>query len=600
MLKRALIILFSFSSILAKAQVQPPQVPNKMEFAGIELKIDNDARELIQASVISLTKSPKYFQVKVERANIYFPLVEKILKEEGVPDDFKYLVLQESALMADAVSSSNAVGYWQFKKESAGDVDVLVNGDVDERMHIVAATRGAARYIKKNNLYLSNWLNALLSYNTGLGGVKLLVGPDDINATFMKITGTTHVYVLKFLAHKIAFENALNITPPQHSLVEYRDCTNKTLKEVAEEVGVAEEDLAKYNIWLKTKKIPGDKRHTVIVPATEQNYGKLMAMGGEKENLYLVKSEARTNASIVTRTTKENGLKAVIAGNGETVESLSKKGGISKSKFLRFNEMGRNESIIAGQVYYLETKNNKAAKDYHVAQENESFWSVSQRYGIKKSRLLKFNRIGRDEELKVGRVLWIAETRPIIVPVEIKSVEKPASKEIVKEALYAPKKETVPETVRVAKSEEREMFPDEFYDDDRKSSVAAVSTPFGKTTNSTENKGSKMHTVIKGDTFYSISKLYGVQIDDLKKWNGMDAQSPLKIGQVMVIKTEESSSTGKENSKSGNFITYTVKSGDSIYAIARQYKVTIKELQTWNDKEDYTISVGEELKIYKN
>src|SRR5687768_14391699 len=130
MLRRALSILFLFQSFILLAQVLPPKVPNTMEFAGIDLKINDDARELIQASVTSLTKSPKYFQVKVDRANIYFPLIEKILREEGVPEDFKYLVLQESALIADAVSTSNAVGYWQFKKESAGDVDVLVNGNV--------------------------------------------------------------------------------------------------------------------------------------------------------------------------------------------------------------------------------------------------------------------------------------------------------------------------------------------------------------------------------------------------------------------------------------------------------------------------------------
>jgi membrane-bound lytic murein transglycosylase D len=598
MLKRAVFTLFLFTSVRAMAQIQPPTVPGKMEFAGIELKIDNNARELIQASVTSLTKSPKYFQVKVDRANIYFPLVEKILKEEGVPDDFKYLVLQESALIADAVSTSNAVGYWQFKKESAGDVDVLINGDVDERMHIVAATRGAARYIKKNNLYLSNWLNALLSYNTGLGGVKLLVGPDDVNASSMKITGTTHVYVLKFLAHKIAFENALNITAPHHSLVEYRNCSNKTLKEVAEELGVAEEELAKYNIWLKSRKIPEDKRHTVIVPATEQNYEKLLALAGEKEDIYLVKSESRINSSFVTRTTKENGLKAIIAGNGETLESLSKKGGTTKSKLIKYNELEKNDPVIAGQIYYLQPKKNKADKDYHIAQENESFWSISQKYGLKKSKVLKFNRIGRNEKLQVGRVLWIAETRPIIVPVEIKSIEKPVSKEIVKEALYTAKKETASETAQVVKAEESEMFPDEFYEDEKKNAiVASVPTDAPSIT---ESGSQKTHTVVKGETFYSISKLYGVQIVDLKRWNELNEQSALKIGQVLVIKNNESVSPVRENSKSANFITYTVKAGDSIYGIAKQYKVTIKQVQVWNNKADYTISVGEELKIYKN
>ena len=74
-----------------------------------------------------------------------------ILKENGIPDDFKYLAIQESGFISDAVSSSNAVGFWQFKKLTADEVGLRVDRKIDERQNIVTSSRGAAKYLQKNN-----------------------------------------------------------------------------------------------------------------------------------------------------------------------------------------------------------------------------------------------------------------------------------------------------------------------------------------------------------------------------------------------------------------------------------------------------------------
>ncbi|MFM7193572.1 MAG: lytic transglycosylase domain-containing protein, partial [Bacteroidota bacterium] len=165
---------------VANAYSQSPQVPHKLQFAGMTLAIRDDVRGDIQKDVDALTRSPKYFNIKVERAKTYFPVIEKIFTEEKVPLDLKYLVLQESALIADAVSSSNAVGYWQFKEATATDFGLKVNQRVDERMNIVSATRGAARYFKQSNSYFNNWLLVVQSYQMGIGGTQRLMG-DELN-----------------------------------------------------------------------------------------------------------------------------------------------------------------------------------------------------------------------------------------------------------------------------------------------------------------------------------------------------------------------------------------------------------------------------------
>src|SRR5258708_5996299 len=137
----------------AASYAQAPEVPHKMQFAGISLIIRDDARREIQTDVDALTRHPRYYTMKVERAKTYFPIIEKIFSEEGVPDDFKYLVLQESALVADAVSVSNAVGFWQFKDFTAMEMGMRVDKEIDERMNLVSATHGAAKYLKQNNFH---------------------------------------------------------------------------------------------------------------------------------------------------------------------------------------------------------------------------------------------------------------------------------------------------------------------------------------------------------------------------------------------------------------------------------------------------------------
>src|SRR5687767_11770167 len=155
-----ILVALLFAAVFPLA-AQSPQVPHKMEFAGITLTIRDDARREIQKDVDALTQSPKHYAIKAERAKTYFPIIEKVFREEQLTDDCKYLALQESALIADAVSTSNAVGFWQFKDFTAIEMGLRVDREIDERLNIVASSRAAARYIKKNNTFFNNWIYAL-------------------------------------------------------------------------------------------------------------------------------------------------------------------------------------------------------------------------------------------------------------------------------------------------------------------------------------------------------------------------------------------------------------------------------------------------------
>ncbi|MEL7145217.1 MAG: transglycosylase SLT domain-containing protein, partial [Bacteroidota bacterium] len=127
---RYLFILVLTTLLVNVAQSQIPQVPSQMEFAGMKLKITDAARAEMQRQVNSLRASDKYFKIKLDRVNLYFPIIERVFKEENLPDDFKYLVIQESALISDAVSSANAVGFWQFKDFTGREVGLRIDKQV--------------------------------------------------------------------------------------------------------------------------------------------------------------------------------------------------------------------------------------------------------------------------------------------------------------------------------------------------------------------------------------------------------------------------------------------------------------------------------------
>jgi membrane-bound lytic murein transglycosylase D len=307
-----------FFAVSFSATAQPysvPQVPHKMNFAGINLTIRDDARREIQKDVDALWQSPKHFNIKAERAKTYFPIIEKIFTEERVPDDFKYLVLQESALIADAVSVSNAVGFWQFKDFTAMEMGLRVDEVIDERMNIFSATRGAAKYIKRNNYQFNNWVYALQAYQMGAGGVARSVKDVESGARHMDITSNTYWYVKKFLAHKIAFENAV-LGKPVQPISSYENSKQKSIAEVAADLSMNADELLAFNKWIRKGRIPDDRLYVVLVPLAEN---RIKQIPSEPITTIAAAPAKSTHPTFILI----NGVPAIQAKGGESLVALA-------------------------------------------------------------------------------------------------------------------------------------------------------------------------------------------------------------------------------------------------------------------------------------
>jgi membrane-bound lytic murein transglycosylase D len=430
-----LITFISFFAIPALWAQAPavPTVPTSVGFAGMNVQMDEDARAIIQSDVKALLGNRKFWETKLDRCVMHFPIIEGILIDEDVPTDFKFLALQESGLQPDVVSSSNAVGFWQFKRETAVDYGLRVDDMIDERKNITASTRAAAKYLKKSNALFNNWIASLYSYYLGAGGISKNIPSEWSYAKEVKLTGKTDRYILRFFAHKIAVESAIDRyqTPIQTVLLEYPQAKGRTLQSIAAELNIDEATLRNENRWLNANEIPTDRDYSLIVPVANDQLSatrtRLSAVQkpNQRDNFtqkdigfpVLVRAEGYSNDLLLYEI---NGLPGIMAGGNDNVETLARKAKISFSSFLRYNEMSERDPIVPGDVYYLAKKGKRAVVPFHTVREGESLWKVSQVYGMRLKYIVKNNRIdNRNQRPQTGRVLWLTKKRPRNTPVEV-------------------------------------------------------------------------------------------------------------------------------------------------------------------------------------
>ncbi|NMM49546.1 LysM peptidoglycan-binding domain-containing protein [Marinigracilibium pacificum] len=429
---------FLFTTILFfSLSAQSPEVPEVIHFADLKLKLSHKLRKEIQADVDNLTRYPKYFNKKVDRAIMYFPLIERAFSEEKIPLEFKYLVLQESALIGDAVSSSNAVGYWQFKDFTGLEVGLQIDRRIDERMHIVAASHGAAKYLKNNNAFFDNWLYALQAYQMGRGGAEKVIDKRNYGVKKMNLDHNLYWYVKKFLAHMVAFEYGLQQRQQTNNkvLVEYYDGQGKDLKTIARKLDINEEELLEYNKWLRKGNVPTDKNIALIVPVPADQakyYIKGERLSVPKPSVITASNIPKTKrrldpvVGIVPARITINGREAIIAESGDTYDWLAVHAALPVEDLLKYNDLESKPVISNGQVFYVERKKNKANVHYHTMKGGETLWSVSQKYGIKLKSLIRLNRLDGEDDInvKTGLILWLRDRRPKDEPYKYKQTEE--------------------------------------------------------------------------------------------------------------------------------------------------------------------------------
>lgn len=675
---------FLCSSVAIQAQ-EIPTIPSSVQFGGINVKLDNSARSVIESDVKSLMSNKRYWEEKLDRAVLYFPIIEGVLIEEEVPIDFKYLAAQESSLTPDAVSSSNAVGFWQFKQETALEVGLRIDGEVDERKSISASSRGAALYLKRNNLIFNNWVSTLYSYYQGAGGANKVLPANWAYAREVTLTSRTDRYILRFFAHKIAMEAALDRYRTTNTIVlfEYPKAKGVHLDEVSRSFGVSVANLRRYNQWLNSDLIPDNKDYTIILPVGNDQINEVrekLSMARIAPSSVFDKDDigfpVLRKASVQMKGKNDpvfyeiNGLPGIQARPGDKAADLARAAKVSTSSFLRYNDMMANEPIIPDDVYYLARKKKKAMVPFHTVREGETLRSISQTYGIQLSKLMKYNRVAnKNQRLQTGRVMWLMKKRPGKQPVEV--IEDPYRTPPTTEPIVSPapsatesrtattansstessdRKKYTPKLVETTPSEKanaggtqaqptaRTSSPQQqpprttspstterviviTDEDDRtapqrvgggaaaaepkstgrvepKPTSPAPSTPSAASTPQREAEG-QYHTVEAGQTYFSISRLYNLTVDQLLALNQRTANDRLAVGQRLLVRRNAPAavSTPAATPPAVRYVNHTVASGETLFRISQKYGVSTEEIQQANNMTDVTVKLGQILRI---
>jgi hypothetical protein len=251
---------FKSYGMIEPSKVYALDIASEYTFAGETVSLeDPDLHERMDKELLVNTYWQSNMMLMIKRSNKYFPLIERILEEEGIPNDFKYLAVIESGL-ENVNSPAGAKGFWQILKTTAREMGLEVNTNVDERYNIEFSTRVACAYLKKAKNRLGSWTLAAASYNRGISGIDRLLKMQQVDSYYdLLLNRETKRYVFRILATKeilsnpskygFVFENQdlYNVIPVYKVEV---DTAITNIASFAKNMGVNYKQIKIHNPWL--------------------------------------------------------------------------------------------------------------------------------------------------------------------------------------------------------------------------------------------------------------------------------------------------------------------------------------------------------------
>lgn len=257
-----------------------PEVPAAMTFAGEAVPLDRwDVRERLDRELLFNYHNKPHILYTIKLANRYFPIIEERLKANGVPDDFKYLCVAESNLVATAISKAGAVSFWQFMNGTAPNYNLSVNQQVDQRYDIRKSTDAACRYLKQAYARFGSWTAAAASYNCGMGGYNSHASYQRTQHYYdLHLPEETSRYIFRILTFKHLMSNADELgfhlaEEDKYQPIASREVTvSRSIPDLAAfaiQEGTNYKTLRLMNPWVRGKSlsVAAGSTHTLYLPA---------------------------------------------------------------------------------------------------------------------------------------------------------------------------------------------------------------------------------------------------------------------------------------------------------------------------------------------
>ncbi len=267
--------------------VSPPTIPEELEFDNQKIDLRRyDRHERIDRELMAFMFMHSSTLQLIKKANRFFPIVEPILKENGIPDDFKYLMAIESNLNVTSRSPAGAAGLWQIMPQTARELGLEVNDQIDERYNIEKSTRAACKYLKKAYNKYGDWMLVAASYNAGQARISSLLDKQQVDeAMDLFMVEETSRYMFRILAVKEIFKSPAkfgfhlkkeHLYAPLQYTTQTVTTTLPDLVQYAKSKGITYAQLRDANQWIRGYTLPNKSGRTYIVriPTNESMHYK--------------------------------------------------------------------------------------------------------------------------------------------------------------------------------------------------------------------------------------------------------------------------------------------------------------------------------------
>lgn len=555
------------------------------ELPPMKTTIPMTMNRLVESSISFLLRNPdKHINNWMRRADTYFPMIEKIMAEEGVPDEMKYLAMIESALIPTNKSWAKAVGMWQFIQQTGSAYGLRVTSYEDERMDPEKATRAAARHLRDlYEQYDNNWHIAIAGYNCSPRCIKRAISRSGkSNPTFWDIypylPTETRNYVPMFIATALVASNpsAFGLTPEKGEPYTYDVVSVHgmlALEDAARLAGTDVETIKALNPALRRSTLPpSDNAYSLRIP--QGTADRFMA------ELQRDPPQARKPAGTYT------------VRRGDSLGKIGNRYGVSVSALKNANGLRRN-TIHPGQRLTIPGLESTQAGGSTVRLASTQAQTVA--FGDR--IVYPIQPLGSPS---------LASASPASTGVTTASTKTTPSAPIVKASTSAPRSEPAASS----SSNTRVVYKVR-----RGDTLNKIATKYGVSVRdiqgwnnlrgTTIRSGQRLtlysdgttssqpervvYKVRRGDNLTEIGRKYGVSVSSLKSWNNLRS-SKIRVGQRLTIHPGQSAP---------NYTVYKVRRGDSLGKIAKRNGTTVSKLKSWNNLRRNTIVPGQRIKIYQ-
>ena len=578
-------LLQRFESIENFKALQEGKI-ERIEPAGEEVVYDMpiEWNERVENAVIYFqTVARQACETYLKRSGRYKDLMQRILREKGLPEDLVWLCLVESGFNPKAYSYARASGPWQFIASTGRKYGLRRNWWYDERRDFVKATYAACDYLTFLYDKFKSWPLALAAYNGGEGRVERATKKHKTNDFWkLKLNRQTSKYVPLYMAATIIAKD-----PERYGFeVEYEDPIRfdvvkvnqpVDLKKVAKSIGTSYAVLRELNPELRRG----------VTPPNYPGYKLRIPSGSKKVFAEKFKGyDAKTSGLFVEHKVRK----------GQTLSHLSHRYGVPISAIMELNALTNRHRLSIGQRLII------PANEGAVAQETGSSSSAGKSnkttstgtYTVKRGDTLgklaaKFNtttdQIRRLNGLKNPHRIYPGQK------LRVTSAQASSGGGLFKE--------------HTVKKGENLSYLAQKYD----VSVSAIMSANNLSSKHVLRIGQRLlipagsdvtvktYKVKKGDTISGLAARFGTSASEIKKVNGLRNPHKIRNGQNLKIPTR--GGNGGEEKANGRWITYVVKRGDSLWKIARAFGVLMEKLVRWNDLPSPSkLRVGDRLKVF--